>query len=274
MKKLISLFLLFSMCFSLPFVMNSCDEAHTHTYKTEWAKDATHHWHECEGEACPSVSDKAEHSWNEGVISTEPTAEATGEKTFTCSVCNATKGEAVEFTGISEEKWNAMLAFTNFENYTLTETQSGVFAGTEMDQRSVFKVAGDKASVYMTVDGEFVSYLVYTGEEAVQQKKSYEQIYRALLANFDDFTYDKADGFYKSSDTITTEIAIELYQMSAVITMDNAKVKLSDDGKLLQFEGDCTQTTNTPEGTVVATFNYHWDFSDYGATVISETPEQ
>ena len=39
------------------------------------------------------------HSWNEGEITTAPTCENAGVKTYTCTVCNATKTEAVDATG-------------------------------------------------------------------------------------------------------------------------------------------------------------------------------
>ena len=39
------------------------------------------------------------HSWNEGVITTAATCENAGAKTYTCTVCNATKTEAIDATG-------------------------------------------------------------------------------------------------------------------------------------------------------------------------------
>ena len=39
------------------------------------------------------------HSWNEGEITTSPTCENAGVKTYTCIVCNATKPEAIDATG-------------------------------------------------------------------------------------------------------------------------------------------------------------------------------
>lgn len=39
------------------------------------------------------------HSWNEGKITTAPTCENAGVKTYTCTVCNATKTEAIDATG-------------------------------------------------------------------------------------------------------------------------------------------------------------------------------
>ena len=38
------------------------------------------------------------HSWNEGEITTSPTCENAGVKTYTCTVCNATKTEAIDKT--------------------------------------------------------------------------------------------------------------------------------------------------------------------------------
>ena len=39
------------------------------------------------------------HSWNEGEITTSPTCENAGVKTYTCTVCNATKTKAIDATG-------------------------------------------------------------------------------------------------------------------------------------------------------------------------------
>ena len=69
---------------------------HTHKYETEWSKDATHHWY---ASACgheEEVADKAAHAWNEGEVTTQPTEEAEGVKTFKCTVCDATKTEPVD----------------------------------------------------------------------------------------------------------------------------------------------------------------------------------
>ena len=39
------------------------------------------------------------HSWNEGEVTTKPTCKDKGVKTFTCTVCNETKTEAIDATG-------------------------------------------------------------------------------------------------------------------------------------------------------------------------------
>lgn len=72
--------------------------SHSHSYADAWSHDATHHWHAstCGHEV---VSDKAEHTWNDGEVTTAATCGAAGVKTFTCTVCGATKTEAIAATG-------------------------------------------------------------------------------------------------------------------------------------------------------------------------------
>ena len=68
---------------------------HDHTFATEWSSDATHHWHAATCTHTSEIADKAEHTWNEGEVTTAPTEEAPGVKTFTCTECTATKTEEV-----------------------------------------------------------------------------------------------------------------------------------------------------------------------------------
>ena len=51
------------------------------------------HWQTCD--VCGFVLNKAEHSWDSGAITTPATTEKEGVKTYICTVCKATKTEAV-----------------------------------------------------------------------------------------------------------------------------------------------------------------------------------
>lgn len=80
----------------------------------------------CEGEGCTEASDKAGHIWNEGVITTEATAEVDGVKTFTCTVCDQTKTETVEYVAVAptQTEWSQAFAATiDAENLTYTRDQ-------------------------------------------------------------------------------------------------------------------------------------------------------
>ena len=71
----------------------SCDPSHTHTFASEYSVDETYHWHQCE---CGEKEGYAEHSWNKGVVTTHPTTESEGVKTYTCTVCRYKKSEPIE----------------------------------------------------------------------------------------------------------------------------------------------------------------------------------
>ena len=103
MKKLASLLLAVCMCLSIGVMFTACKtegggEQHTHTYKTEWSKDPIYHWHVCETAGCTEISEKSEHTWNDGEITTEATADTDGVKTFTCTACGQIKTEIINFT--------------------------------------------------------------------------------------------------------------------------------------------------------------------------------
>lgn len=74
----------------------------THGPKDEWEYDDEYHWHSCSAEGCSDethIYDKAPHTWDEGVVTTEPCCgtETNGVKTYTCTVCSATKTEEIPY---------------------------------------------------------------------------------------------------------------------------------------------------------------------------------
>ena len=109
MKKIISILISVCICLSAILMLVSCNEkaantkgestatTHTHTYNTKWSKDLTHHWKICDGDECADISEKAEHTWDNGNITTPATSKADGVKTFTCTVCGQTKDETVKY---------------------------------------------------------------------------------------------------------------------------------------------------------------------------------
>ena len=76
----------------------SYGEAKGHTYSTEWTYDETNHWHKATCEHTNVVSGLGEHNWNAGVVNVWPTHTTTGQKTYTCQTCGATKTETLNQT--------------------------------------------------------------------------------------------------------------------------------------------------------------------------------
>ena len=79
-------------------------EEHQHSWSAAWTYNETHHWHECTADGC-TVTDNAnkdgyaEHTWDEGTVTTAATETENGEKTFKCTLCGATKTEIIPALG-------------------------------------------------------------------------------------------------------------------------------------------------------------------------------
>lgn len=58
----------------------------------------------CDNEGCKFTrADAVEHTWDEGTVSVEPTANTAGEMAYECTVCGATKKEVIDATGCNHE---------------------------------------------------------------------------------------------------------------------------------------------------------------------------
>ena len=108
-KFVLSLLVTVSIFACLVFVAcNNTDEStHEHTYSPTWTSDGNYHWHvaTCGHDV---ISGKAEHIWDGGVVTKEPTCTEKGEKTYTCTVCDKTKKEEIAASGHTfSEAWES-----------------------------------------------------------------------------------------------------------------------------------------------------------------------
>lgn len=77
-------------------VLTACNKDGKHNFAEEWSNDETYHWHACADKDCKEIKDKAEHSWNGGSVSVEPTTEKEGAMVYTCTVCRREKTEKID----------------------------------------------------------------------------------------------------------------------------------------------------------------------------------
>lgn len=77
-------------------VLTACNKDGKHNFAEEWSNDETDHWHACADKGCKEIKDKAEHSWNGGSVSVEPTTEKEGAMVYTCTVCRREKTEKID----------------------------------------------------------------------------------------------------------------------------------------------------------------------------------
>ena len=73
-----------------------------------WQTDADHHWKKCS--RCDVTDTESPHEWNSGKVTTQPTCTTAGQKTYTCTVCSATKIETLDALGHNFAKYDAKAA--------------------------------------------------------------------------------------------------------------------------------------------------------------------
>lgn len=90
-------------------------------------------------------SEPCSHSWDAGVITTEPTYEAAGVRTYTCTLCGETKTEEIPklekefpFTDVSETDWFYDKVKYVYENSLMSGMTADTFAPDEPLTRAQF----------------------------------------------------------------------------------------------------------------------------------------
>lgn len=67
-----------------------------HNFSSKWEYDETSHWHECMTKKHNDVADKADHTFDAGVVTTPATETSEGVLTLTCTVCGFQKTKSID----------------------------------------------------------------------------------------------------------------------------------------------------------------------------------
>ena len=76
-------------------VLTACNK-NKHEFSSEWKNDETSHWHECMTKKHSDVADKADHTFDAGVVTTPATETSEGVLTLTCTVCGFQKTKPID----------------------------------------------------------------------------------------------------------------------------------------------------------------------------------
>ena len=253
MKKLTSILLLAALLLTAAVALSAC--GHKCTFATTWSSDENAHWHACEDKSCTEIADKADHTWNAGEITTAATQEADGVKTFTCSVCNKTKTEAVAYTGMTSDEWSAMLATGVFQNFTYKEEATVSMTGMEMTSTMEYKFTDAKASMTVTSLGQSeTSEFTDAVEIAALRETALEAI--MAMAKYENYKYDAATKTYVlDGDSVVIE-ELETSLSSSTIKVEN--------GKIVSMTYACTISEEGMSMEISSTIT----ISNYGTTTI------
>lgn len=271
MKKNLLLLLVEILYACTLVVFCACDnikeQPHEHAFSADWSPDEQFHWHICIGEACTEISEKANHTWNDGEITTPATEAADGVKTYTCTVCNATKTEPIAYNGVTAEQWAAMIDKSNFANYTVKQENTVQIDSDEVTAEGIVKITIDKFS---TIDADSI----YTQQRYIAEETNtaFYNMILGWLKNFNDFDFDATTKTYIANKTLINTYTF--FDETYDYTLYDGIITLSSDNKLQKIEG---KETTSVDGDESPKFQIIYSFYDYNTTVIESnavTPEQ
>ncbi|MBE6667765.1 MAG: hypothetical protein E7607_05610 [Ruminococcaceae bacterium] len=206
---------------------------------------------------------------------------------------DATESTPTEGTP-TKDTWAGLSAedsLDKLDNYTLTiegkmsVTQNGQAEGVS-DMKQVTKIADGKIEIILygkNENGEMEpaeDSMILDGEMAQSQKTQNNQLIGVILGEYENFVYDSETDSYSITETIVVEKEMDGFSMDpstgnmvpikvdTKITIKNAKVNLTQDGKLAILVCDYTQEMNMG-GQITTTGGLTtWTVTDYGTTVI------
>ncbi len=181
-------------------------EDHLHTYDI-LNSDDNHHWYEC---VCGEKDSSAEHKWDDGVITTNPTEDSDGVKTYTCTVCARKYTEAV-----SKVKG---LSFLKSTHYRISEKLAKTPLTFEAEIYVDPSISGRAGAIFGNYYGIRQDWLLEIYENGVPRF-----YFTDAAGNIKDYRFDKVD--------VRSE---ELVHIALVIDYANKGVHFYLDGVLAQ----------------------------------------
>lgn len=133
-----------------------------HSYQNNWSYNDDFHWHACGKGNCISVSDKAPHDFDEGVVTVEAETYKDGSKTYTCKTCGKKVVKTYEYEYPvepaaeplkSEEEWNDSISVYSVKEGRIRVSYSTLTADKKDDLRDSWGNADSLFSYWFDANG-------------------------------------------------------------------------------------------------------------------------
>lgn len=175
---------------------------HVHTFDmTKWSYDNDKHWHSATCADTDLKKDEAEHAWNEGVITKPADYGVAGEKTFTCTVCKATKVESISALGAEDNEIVLVAGKTfgkEYDGEVVSIAKDDFVIAGDRTPTIMFKAKGADDNTYTaTAPKNAGEYTVKVSVEGTAEWKAATQTFdfEIIKADIVDFTISNADAF-------------------------------------------------------------------------------
>ena len=280
------------MVFSACTLLASCEHEHS---GSSYGKDATHHWTVCDKcdeaidtvehtltgtskdaathtlkcDVCGYKSTVLSHTFDEGVMVTEPSPAGDGLKEFTCTGCGFVRSATIEYvpkTTVDEDDFYDIINLVGVSNYEIRI--SGDIALTHDTKTRVYQYDGTSiydGAFYWTQEGSTV-YQYYKSSQSGEWLKTtsddVEERYlmRRLLINdlvhwitLNDFTYIEGTKPRYQATNVQSSLFCDIggCMLNSIENFDRVQLYFEDDRLVtIHFtEGDYTMAASIKYGT-------------------------
>lgn len=205
------------------FTCTACGETKTeqiaklpeHTYGTWEKHNETQHKRTC---SCGKV-EYADHTWDAGKVTTEPTSTSNGVKTYTCTVCSATKTEIIFAEDVPKVVVDSVKAMAG----STVQIDIILSGAPNLESLSISNISYDTENLelidfeWKTIDALLSNWDVTTGKGAIAYDSSID-INGTIASLTFQIKPGTADGDYNISCVVATK-ECDLKNVSGKITV-------------------------------------------------------
>lgn len=208
------------------------DIAPEHDIATEWSYNEAGHWHDC---SCGEQHDYADHTWDEGTVTTPAQPGVAGVMTYACTAaCGATKTEEIPALPKEPEVVDSITITPNI-NITQTINLRFTFGSIPVCDDFYVELVTDRCdSTYNFIEGGYTK-TVYKADMATLSGDRYYFMYSDarlfelnLPITLKVYCLDANDNVIYVSNTLTTTVADEAKAFYAKSSNAKAKTLYSD----------------------------------------------
>lgn len=213
--------------------------AHVHKWDRTWNYDAAFHWHNCSAADC-TITENAEkvgyapHTEDAGTVTTAPTQDREGVRTYKCSVCGSERTETIPATGAGDNQGGQGSGDQG-------NSDQGGSSGSSGSEGS--SSASDSALSSEKLNGSGASAGVYDPANAETRIKSEDQ------------GFLRKEVHIKAEETFDTIIATPLMELADLL-LSEAEKRLTEEGvniRLILDVKDAGESVSSTDKTVTET---------------------
>ncbi len=256
MKKFLAIILTFAVITS-SLSLTACLTVATpssHSFSNEWSYDDSHHWKVCDDEGCDEISEKASHSFTDGIC------ECGAEESFSGGSGNGGSGSGSGNGGSGNESGNG--GGSGITGGGSQQTGSPQVSSTSWQKAFAFDNVTIRQYIVKEGKHEYISSYLFDGDKLMLSAPGHESITEdkqniERTKSLYDFSSCYSSASYKDG-----KYFIKSFSPLDGITHEDVYLTFSD-GKIVLIEGTLAEGSGYEEAQ-----DYYTEFINYGTTAV------